>query len=172
MEDVREPSSAARCAVGAEDGFGGYKLVATMAVPPGTPLIDIAGDITATPTRYSVQVGTSAHIDAEGQPNSDDLFGRYAWRFTNHSCEPNAVIRDRRLVAMTRIEPWQEITFNYNTTEYDMAEPFECRCASTSCVGAVSGFRYLSTEDRQLLLPLLAQHLVPLLADNTHVRLR
>ncbi|BBZ64207.1 hypothetical protein MMON_55080 [Mycolicibacterium monacense] len=84
----------------------------------------------------------------------------HPWRFTNHSCEPNAVVRGRHLVSLTAIEVGDEVTFNYNTTEYVLAEPFVCNCGSPRCVGAVRGFVHLRDAERRQLLPLLASHLV------------
>ena len=55
-------------------------------------------------------------------------------RFTNHSCAPNAVLRIRQgrveFYAMRDIAPGEEISFNYLTSEWDMAAPFTCGCGT------------------------------------------
>jgi hypothetical protein len=67
----------------------------------------------------------------------------YRWSFLNHACEPNAAFRGLTLVATRAIRQGEEITFHYATTEYDMAEPFRCRCGSPLCLGEIRGFRHL-----------------------------
>ena len=56
------------------------------------------------------------------------------------------------------IPVFEEITLHYNASEYDLAEPFECRCASTRCMGQIRSFKYLSASQRQHLRPLLADY--------------
>jgi hypothetical protein len=61
--------------------------------------------------------------------------------FANHSCNPNAGIRNgRTLVALRTIRPGAEICFDYSTT---MAENFwtmACRCGDPACRGVVEDF--------------------------------
>ncbi len=90
---------------------------------------------------------------------------RFYWRFTNHSCEPNSLLRGGEFFALRPIKPWQEITFNYNTTEYELAEPFDCRCGSDRCAGRIRGFRFLSRLEQDRLRPWLADHLLSFLGD-------
>ena len=85
---------------------------------------------------------------------------RFFWRFTNHSCAPNAQLRGREFFSLRPIEPWQEITFHYDTTEYEMAEPFECRCGADDCFGRIQGFKFRTADERELLRPMLADHLL------------
>lgn len=83
----------------------------------------------------------------------------YGWRFLNHSCEPNAFLRGLTLVALDDIPEGAEITFDYNTTEWDMAHPFACVCGTPACVGVVRGYRHLDDAARARLLPWVAEHL-------------
>jgi SET domain len=136
-----------------------YQLVLTEHVCAGSRLFRIEGELTHTPTRYSVQVDQDLHIDIPSGYAPDETLDRFYWRFTNHSCEPNAVVCGRDMYARICIEPWQQITFNYNTTEYDMAEPFDCLCGSDICEKTVRGFRWLSPTAQQRLHPMLAGHL-------------
>jgi SET domain-containing protein len=136
-----------------------YRLVLIDHVCAGTWLFTIDGEFRSAPTRYSVQVGRNLHIDLPAGYGSEEVLDRFYWRFTNHSCEPNAVVRGRDMLALACIEPWQQITFNYNTTEYDMAEPFDCRCGSSHCAGRIRGFRWLSPGARERIRPWLADHL-------------
>jgi hypothetical protein len=139
---------------------GEYKLVATESIGANMHLFSLDGELTSTPTRYTVQIGESAHIDLPEECRLEEVLDRFFWRFMNHSCEPNTMIRGRDVITLTSIEPWQEITFHYATTEYSMAEPFECRCGSSRCGGLIRGFRYLSPAARERLRPLLSAYLL------------
>jgi hypothetical protein len=142
---------------------GEYKLVSREAVATGGILFLIDGEPTDTPTRYSVQVGHALHLDLPNRYGPEEIMDRFYWRFMNHCCEPNAMIRGRELVALRPIEPWEDITFHYNSTEYELAEPFDCRCGSDRCEGKIQGFGTLSETDRERLRPWLADHLLALL---------
>jgi hypothetical protein len=140
-----------------------FHLVVVKHVCAGTRLFAIEGDLTHTPTRYSVQVDWDLHIDIPDGYGTEETLDRFYWRFTNHSCEPNAAVRGRNMVALTCIEPWQQITFNYNTTEYDMAEPFDCRCGSARCEGIIGGFKWLAPTAREQIGPMVSDYLIPML---------
>jgi hypothetical protein len=145
---------------------GEYTLVSREPAPSGTWLFTIDGVLTDVPTRYSVQVGRSVHLDLPESYGHEEIMDRFFWRFMNHSCEPNAVIRGREVFALRTVDPREEITFDYNTTEYSLAEPFDCRCGSGSCVGLVQGFGSLPRAEQERLRPLLADHLLSLLEDE------
>jgi hypothetical protein len=134
-----------------------YRLVLTEHVCGGTRLFSVEGETTCVPSMYSVQIGPDLHIDMPAGFGAEDVLDRFFWRFTNHSCEPNAFVRDRDMVALTCIEPWQQLTFNYNTTEYDMAEPFECTCGTPACEGKIRGYRWLSPDAKARIRPYTAE---------------
>jgi len=125
---------------------GEFKLIASRDIPSGSSLFKIEGAFTEVPTRYSVQVGRGLHIDIpeSESEDSEETMDRFYWRFMNHSCEPNTLVRGQECFALKPIEAGQEIVFNYNTTEYEMAEPFDCLCGSKHCTGRIRGFRFLS----------------------------
>ncbi len=81
--------------------------------------------------------------------------------FINHSCEPNAKLDVERksYIAIKPIGRNQEITFDYNTTEWDSGGAFKCNCGSKNCYGEVRGLKYLSHEQQRELKP----HLPPFL---------
>lgn len=145
---------------------GEYRLVSRRAIRSGSWLFAIDGVLTDVATRYSVQVGRGVHLDLPGRHGPDEITDHFYWRFTNHGCEPNALIRGREFFALKAIEPWQEITFNYNTTEYELAQPFDCRCGSDRCEGRIRGFRFLSPVAQDRLRPWLADHLLSFLEDD------
>ena len=69
---------------------------------------------------------------------------------------PEALIA---MLAERDIAAGEAITFNYNTTEYELAEPFRCHCDSALCVGLVRGARYLTPNQRALIEDWLADYL-------------
>ena len=140
---------------------GEFRLVAVHAIAAGEKLFEIEGDLQPRPSRFSVQIGEDVHIDLGPDHATEEILDRYFWRFMNHSCDPNAFVRDRDVFAQRDIEPWESVTFNYNTTEWCMAEPFSCQCGETQCLGVIKGFKHLTTAQRERLRPFLATHLVP-----------
>jgi hypothetical protein len=136
-----------------------FLLVAAATIAEGTRLSEIDGAECARPDQWSIQVGPATHIVVPPAVDLEAQLDRYPWRFMNHSCEPNTRIERRRVWAIRTIAPGEELTFNYNTTEWDMAVPFECRCGSARCGGVIQGFRHLSPGARARLLPLLSDHL-------------
>lgn len=52
----------------------------------------------------------------------------------NHHCEPNAAFGPRRqLLALRPIEPHEEVTIDYSTTEADPAWSMPCSCGAAGC---------------------------------------
>ncbi len=124
------------------------RLVAIRPIAAGVHVLSITGREISVPTQYSVQVGASLHLDQACARDERDLVRRYFWRYLNHHCAPTTVIRDRDVIALRDIAQGDGVTFDYNTTEYDMAEPFQCHCGSARCVGLVRGARYLTPARR------------------------
>lgn len=91
--------------------------------------------------RFSIQVGVNLHVDTTDSPT----------RYLNHSCDPNLEIVGREVRARRNIVAHDELTFNYLTTEWDMAEPFECSCGAPDCRKTIRGYRYLWFSDRRFL---------------------
>jgi len=155
------PVRACRCeSLGIAHENGEHRLVAVQPIAEGKTIFRLEGEITAKPTRYSVQIGKTLHLDSGSAHAMDDVFDRYYWRFMNHACDPSAVIRGGEVIARRDIAPWEDVTFNYNTTEYDMAEPFVCRCGSVQCEGTIRGAKHLSPKRRAKLRPMMAPHLL------------
>jgi hypothetical protein len=138
---------------------GEYRLLALTPFAAGERILGIDGETSRQATRYSIQIGEELHIDLLAPRSMEEIFDRYRWRFLNHSCDPNTVVRGHELVALRTIGPWEELTYHYATTEFDMAEPFACRCGSPACLGTVQGFRHLPPTEQRRLQPLLAEHL-------------
>ena len=106
-------------------------------------------------TRKSIQVWEDAFFN-NSLETIDDYF--------NHSCDPNAFLQFSNYVlrALREIDAGKEITWNYLTTEFDLAaddQDFECMCISDKCVGHVKGFKFLTEEQKWRLLPQLSTYL-------------
>lgn len=56
-----------------------------------------------------------------------------AAKFLNHSCKPTAKWEGHSLVTTTNLQPGEEVTFDYYTTELEITSPFTCNCNSFSC---------------------------------------
>lgn len=80
-----------------------------------------------------IQVGADAYVNP-GFPGA----------YINHSCAPNAGIRDDLcVVAIEEILPDAEIRFDYSTCISENCWTMECQCRSRGCRGIVSDFSAL-----------------------------
>jgi hypothetical protein len=127
------------------------RLIAIRDIPRGTTVLRMSGVESTKPTRYSVQVGASLHIDPVILPDSRGRVRGDLWRYLDHSCEPTVVIREREVVALRNIEEGEGVTFHYCVSEWEMASPFDCRCGSPRCLGLIRGARHLPPAERKRL---------------------
>lgn len=146
---------------------GEFRLIATRTFAAGDEVLRIDGRVTHRPSRTSVQIDDDAHLDVPRDWDLERILDQCPWRFMNHSCDGNVRLDGRRVVALRAIAAWEQICFDYNTTELDMSTPFRCRCESPGCTGAeVRGFAHLTAERRERIEPLLAPHLRRRLAGD------
>ena len=90
----------------------GKGLILRKSVKKGENVFVLSGKIADHPTRESIQIGNNRHI-----------YDEYAI-FINHSFEPTVRIECLEVVALTDLKDGDEITFNYNDTEINMADTF------------------------------------------------
>lgn len=59
----------------------------------------------------------------------------------NHSCDPNVSfdMEQLALVALRDLRANEELTYFYPSTEWHMAQPFECGCGASQCLGTIEG---------------------------------
>ncbi|MCB9831529.1 MAG: SET domain-containing protein-lysine N-methyltransferase [Planctomycetes bacterium] len=145
---------------------GHYRVVATRSIAIEQVIMSFEGIMVAEPSRYSIQIGSDQHLESPPDEAREVMFDIRPWRFLNHSCAPNARVSGRNLIALRAIAPWEQISFDYNTTEYRLAAPFQCRCGETTCCGTVSGFAALAPEQRERRRPHLAPHLIAMLREE------
>jgi len=122
-----------------------YKgLFATQQIDIDKIILYLEGNYFPVPTRTSIQITEDKHIESwEGghinhhcNPNTeikihDDFIGRN----TSNKSQPSLV---GLVVAKRKIMKGEEITFDYNTTEAVMSEPFTCKCHGT----LISGYNH------------------------------
>jgi SET domain len=118
-------------------------------------VFELGGVVSGHPDRHSLQLGQGRHLHVPTDKlgiDSPDFF----WRYLNHSCQPNGYINTAELsfVALRKISKGEECTFNYLTTEFEMAVPFTCRCGAVNCFGLIQGYAHLSVEQKEELAAL------------------
>lgn len=152
------PVESSRTRLGVLLAHGEMRVLAMQAFKTGEVVDTLRGMIKKRATRYTLQVGWNQHLDVAKDAPLDRIMADHPWQFLNHSCEPSVRVQGRDLVAARPIKAFEELSFDYETTEWDMASPFTCRCGA--CDGrTVRGFRWLSGEERLRRMAVLAPHL-------------
>ena len=97
-----------------------------------------ASYVSTKPSYLTVQVGYRKHIT---------LLPQFL-QYINHSCNPNAFFNTTtmELTALRPIEPGDDFSFFYPSTEWDMAQPFQCHCNEAGCLGLISGAAFIPEE--------------------------
>ena len=93
--------------------IGEFGLYATKDYSIGSTIFTLSGEIVDHPTRESIHIGNNKHIH--------DEYGIYM----NHSFNPSTKIDEKNVIAIKFICSGDELTFNYNESEINMAHPFE-----------------------------------------------
>jgi D-alanine-D-alanine ligase len=115
----------------------GCVLRSTVTRKAGETLCDFAF-IPAPRSRHTVQVAADQH---------GELVPGFL-RLCSHSCRPNMVydVDTRRVEVLADIRPGDELTFFYPSTEWEMAEPFDCSCDAPACLGRIAGAKHLPRD--------------------------
>ncbi|XVJ59012.1 MAG: SET domain-containing protein [Tepidisphaera sp.] len=137
---------------------GAYRVIATESIDTGAVILEVHGVFVDRPSKYSVQIEENLHVELPGVEGLTHEPDRHPWRYLNHSCKPNAALVGLKVVALRPIRQWDEVTFDYNTTEFEMSEPFACQCGHCGS-SMIRGFKYLRAEEQNRLYPRLAGHL-------------
>ncbi|EST29617.1 SET domain-containing protein-lysine N-methyltransferase [Streptomyces roseochromogenus] len=115
----------------------GLGLVTEVALREGDVVASICGaEYRSHPTRTSIQIADDRHMD-----------GLQVVAYLNHSCDPGTYVDVRALtvIAARNLVPGDALTFFYPSTEWAMACPFVCACASDGCLGRVHGAQRVPT---------------------------
>ncbi|MEM8867148.1 MAG: SET domain-containing methyltransferase [Verrucomicrobiota bacterium] len=89
-----------------------------------------------------------------------DLFAKNhgdEW-YLNHSCAPNCVLRDRKVIAARDIQIGEEASYDYGLTETGILWAFWCSCGAPRCRKHVSNDDYLSASLRKRLADYCPAH--------------
>ncbi|KAF2799184.1 hypothetical protein K505DRAFT_321336 [Melanomma pulvis-pyrius CBS 109.77] len=117
------------------------RSVSLVNVPAGAVFARITNPTPATCAYSSVQASRDLHIEL----NCDLVY-------INHSCRPSLVFDMVRWEIRVSseleggVKAGDELTFFYPSTEWDMAQPFECCCKQAECRGTISGAKDMSAE--------------------------
>ncbi|PVH83830.1 hypothetical protein DL98DRAFT_104568 [Cadophora sp. DSE1049] len=127
-----------------------FGLFAKLEFPPCTK--------TDKPTYATVQMGKEEHLNL----NSDLVY-------INHSCEPSLTFdlspTSLGIFAGPKgLKPGDELTFFYPSTEWDMAQGFDCFCGAETCRGFISGAKNMSASQLEGLW--LNPHIRALLSER------
>lgn len=124
-----------------------HSILAAEDIAMDTEIALFSGELYDQPNAHTLQVDDCKHVLCPGGPV-----------YTNHSCEPNAYFMFLpndpfpRLTAQRDILVGEEISFDYNTTEWEMSTPFDCLCGCKGCHGTIRGFKYLERKQQLQLL--------------------
>lgn len=114
-------------------------LHATVSLLPGDVICPFAAGITQSHATYlTVQTGTGTHIT---------LMPEFL-QYINHSCAPNVFFdtTTMQLICLSPLQPGDELTFFYPSTEWEMVQSFLCNCGDAGCLQLINGASHLSVE--------------------------
>ena len=114
-------------------------LLAAVSFAPGNIICDFSAGITQSyPTYLTVQTSADRHIT---------LMPEFL-QYINHSCMPNVFFNTTtmQLICIAPLQPGDEFTFFYPSTEWEMAQPFVCNCGNANCLQLINGASHLSVE--------------------------
>ena len=114
-------------------------LHATVSLLPGDMICPFAAGITQSHATYlTVQTGTGRHIT---------LMPEFL-QYINHSCAPNVFFdtTTMQLICLSPLQPGDELTFFYPSTEWEMVQSFVCNCGDAGCLQLINGASHLSVE--------------------------
>ena len=114
-------------------------LTATKAIQAGETISKFQAGITQSYATYlTVQTGVDKHITLKPE----------FLQYINHSCEPNVFFNttSMELVCLRHLQPGDELTFFYPSTEWEMSQPFLCNCGNADCLQLINGASHLSAQ--------------------------
>jgi uncharacterized protein len=91
-------------------------------------------------TNYSFQINFDTHIQMDTRARS-----------MNHSCDPNTGVRNNMFggydfIALRIIVPGEEVTWDYETTEFESISVSNCFCQTNTCRKSTKGFKFRQDE--------------------------
>jgi SET domain len=117
-------------------------LNATTAIKPGEIISKFHAGISQSYATYlTVQTGVCTHITLQPE----------FLQYINHSCDPNVFFdtASMELICLKPLQPGDELTFFYPSTEWEMSQPFVCNCQSSNCLQLINGASHLDKSTLQ-----------------------
>ncbi|MCA1386116.1 MULTISPECIES: SET domain-containing protein-lysine N-methyltransferase [unclassified Bradyrhizobium] len=132
--------------------INGSGLFSRRTISRGNVIERLEGEICPLATKRTIQIDRDKHLCSEYID------------FINHCCRPNARLQIDDggvvLIAMEEIgRDRDEVTINYNCSEYSLAESFLCRCCEPPRL--IAGYRYLLEGDQGEYLQRIGQFVLP-----------
>ena len=101
----------------------GRGLYATEDIRQGEVVLNLPQVVQAQPDDHSIEAWPGIHVDcSQGYCSA-----------LRHSCVPNAVVRNGKIVAWSCIKKNEQICIDYTRTETRLVCQFDCRCGHTKC---------------------------------------
>ena len=130
------------------NSIGGYGLYATVDITSGDVIFKGEGK--------AQRIITKKYVEEHWSEADKETFMRYAysvskevyilwdndpseWAPQNHSCEPNTAYKGLDVIALRKINKFEELTLDYGNFLDDSMMPFQCHCGSQNCRGLISG---------------------------------
>ncbi|KAF1912160.1 hypothetical protein BDU57DRAFT_523559 [Ampelomyces quisqualis] len=113
------------------------RSLSLVSLPAGAIFARITSPTPAAVAYSSVQASRDLHIEL----NCDLVY-------INHSCRPSLVFDmqrwEVRVSSERDLQEGDELTFFYPSTEWHMAQPFDCACKEQACRGQITGAKDMS----------------------------
>lgn len=108
----------------------GNGVVTLKAYKKGETIAKLAGDVVESIRPHTFQINSKKHLN-----------DKYFIGYFIHSCDPNASINTKQLIAtaLKDIEPGTYISIDYSDTEDYLFRQFKCNCGSKKCRGVIAG---------------------------------
>jgi hypothetical protein len=139
--------------------FSSY-AVSLVSLPAGSTFAPILGTTPSSKAYSSVQISRDQHMEL----NSDLLY-------CNHSCAPTVEFDVAHMVVRVAadrdLNAGDPLTFWYPSTEWSMAQRFECSCGSKRCHGWIAGAGEMDEEVVRSYW--LNEHIVELLDEENRL---
>jgi cyanophycin synthetase len=137
------------------NGRQGRSVFAAREIAVGESLLKAWGPRLPQRSRHTMQVDVDTHIMPDG-----------VMVLVRHSCEPNCGVlvraseRQIEVRALRPIAAGEEITFDYNTFEYEIDHGGgPCQCGAATCRGRVPGYKHVAAEVRARYGEYIAEYL-------------
>lgn len=89
-------------------------LISTKTFYLGDTIWHLQGKIFTKPSKNTIEISPNHHVE--------DVNGT----FMNHSCLPNTIVHNGKVIATRTITSGMELTYNYTKIESQLVKPFLC----------------------------------------------